>query len=37
MYAAMPEEILETCVQMACYLVTMIGAVFSWLVAGRPA
>lgn len=35
MYPLVPEDMLDACIQMACYFVTMVTAVFGWLVTGR--
>jgi hypothetical protein len=35
MYPLVSEDLLDACIQMACYFVTVIGAVFGWLVTGR--
>ncbi len=37
MYPLVPEDMLEACIQMACYVVTMIGAMVGWLMTGRIA
>lgn len=37
MYAIVPEDLLEACIQIACYFVTMVGAVMGWLMTGRMA
>lgn len=37
MYPLVPEEMLDACIQLACYFVTMVGAVFGWLMTGRMA
>jgi hypothetical protein len=37
MYPFVPEDMLEACIQMACYFVTMVGAMVGWLMTGRIA
>jgi hypothetical protein len=37
MYPLVPEEMLDACIQMACYFVTMVGAMVGWLMTGRMA
>jgi hypothetical protein len=37
MYPVVPDEMLDACIQMACYFVTMLGAVVTWMMTGRIA
>jgi hypothetical protein len=37
MYPVVPDEVLSSCIEMACYFVTLVGAVFGWFVCGRVA
>ena len=37
MYPLVPDEMLDACIQMACYFVTMIGAAVTWFMTGRMA
>jgi hypothetical protein len=37
MYPVVPDEMLDACIQMACYFVTMLGAAVTWMMTGRIA